>query len=286
MSLSREHKNPIRQLSFYFDATGIEAAQVWAVAIDFFREATILHQEYSLSYPVVSKNDCETLIVSPDEALEVLREKRPIVFSLGHNVGNRTQTIRFSPTNQAPGLYSFYVGGSEPKWRPPDWTPLIERLAQSFPLAIASPYDADYGAWQNTSDPKWYARTYGPTEGFRILRPLPPPLDKIERLDISTNPGRFATCNGGPAFVNADLWLGPAFWKYAPCRKEEVLSQPWLKVRDTEHFLHLKAYPEPFTRPDGEQGEIQRKLWQLLFHSDCQWPPNHTPITQSDEKRG
>lgn len=234
-----------------------------------------MHEEYSLSYPVLSKNRSDVLIVSPEEALEVLREKRPTVFSLVHNVGDRTQTIRFSPTTQAPGVCSFFVGGSEPKWIPADWAPLVERLAERFPLAIAGPSDAGYGAWQNTSDAKYYARTYGSIEGFRIVRPLPPPLDKIEILDISTNPGRSVTCNGGPAFVKADLWLGPAFWKYAPCRKEEVLSQPWLKVRDTEHFLHLKAYPEPFTRPDGEQGEIQRKLWQLLFHMDCQWPPNH-----------
>jgi hypothetical protein len=96
------------------------------------------------------------------------------------------------------------------------------------------------------------------------------------KLDTSTNPGRNDKINGGPAMVAADMWLGPAFWKYAPCHKEEVISQPWLKVRDTEHFLHINSFPEPFTRPDGEQGEIQRKLWRLLFHSDCQWPPAHT----------
>jgi hypothetical protein len=70
------------------------------------------------------------------------------------------------------------------------------------------------------------------------------------------------------------MWLGPAFWAEAACAPEEVRAQPWLNIKETEHYMHINCWPEPFTRPDGEQGELQKKLWRLLFNSDCEWPPN------------
>jgi len=273
MHLCRKDKVPIRKLVFYFDASGIQAAEVWASAIDFFRQAGILHTEYSLTFPALVRKGGPALVVSSEEALAVLQEESPTMFTLGHDAGNASQRIMLSPMSGSRRFYNFHVGSSEPTWMPTTWAPLIESMAQTFALAIASSIDAHYAGWQSCNDPEYYAHTYGSIEGFRVLRPLPPPHHDVERLDISLNPGRFDTCNGGPAFVKADLWLGPCFWDYAPCRKEEVLTQRWLKVRETEHFVHINAYPEPFTRPDGEQGEIQRKLWRLLFHSDCQWPP-------------
>jgi hypothetical protein len=153
--------------------------------------------------------------------------------------------------------------------------PLMDGLASLGKLALAVMDNHDYSVWQRCTDPKYYAERYGSIDGFPLIHVAPnPPFPAEDRLDTSTNPGRGERVNGGPAMVAADMWLGPAFWNYAPCTREEVLRQPWLEVCDTEHSLYLKAYPEPFTRPDGEQGEIQRRLWQLLFHSDCRWPPD------------
>lgn len=98
-------------------------------------------------------------------------------------------------------------------------------------------------------------------------------------LDLSKFPGRIGSMNKMPVFVAADMWLGPAFWKHAPSTKEEVLKEPWVEVEDTERYLYLKAYPQPFTRPDGEQGRLQRRLWNVLFHQDCEWPPGSGGIS-------
>jgi hypothetical protein len=155
-----------------------------------------------------------------------------------------------------------------------NWTPLMADLALLGRLTLAVSIDREYGAWQQCSKPEFYATHFGSTEGFRIVRvPGEPPLPDQFRLDTGTNPGRQDRVNNRPAMVAADMWLGPAFWDYAPCRKDEIVKQKWLNVQETEQFLHINAYPEPFTQPDGEQGEIQRRLWRLLFHLDCQWPP-------------
>jgi hypothetical protein len=140
-------------------------------------------------------------------------------------------------------------------------------------LAFAGVNQGDYLAWQRCGRLEWYEKKYGSIQGFPIVenKDLPPPLDRT--LDLSKFPGRISSMNKMPVFVAADMWLGPAFWKYAPCSKEEVLKEPWLEVEDTEHYLYLKAYPHPFTRPDGEQGRLQRRLWNVLFHQDCEWPP-------------
>ena len=53
------------------------------------------------------------------------------------------------------------------------------------------------------------------------------------------------------------------------------------EVRDTPHYLYLKSWPHPFTRPDGEQGRVQQKLWRLLFHEDCEWPPGSGGISDT-----
>ena len=58
----------------------------------------------------------------------------------------------------------------------------------------------------------------------------------------------------------------------------------FIERRDTPHYLYLKCWPHPFTRPDGEQGRVQQKLWRLLYHEDCEWPPGSGGI--SDEPVG
>ena len=99
-------------------------------------------------------------------------------------------------------------------------------------------------------------------------------------IDVSLNPGRpkelLPTINFYPT---AEMWLGPHFWPYAKCTKEEALAAGfWLETRDTPHYTYFKCWPTPFTRPDGEQGRMQQRLWKLFFHEDCEWPPGSGTI--------
>lgn len=80
-------------------------------------------------------------------------------------------------------------------------------------------------------------------------------------------------------YPTAEMWLGPHFWQYAKCTKEEALAADFfIEKRDTPNFLYLKSWPEPFTRPDGEQGRQQQRLWKLFFNEDCEWPPGNGGI--------
>lgn len=151
---------------------------------------------------------------------------------------------------------------------------LIQAVSSLGRLAFSGTNNGDYLVWQRCYEPEVYERKYGLNPGFRLIQlERSPPLPPLIQMDISKNPGRISSVDKMPVFVSADMWLGPAFWNYAPCRKEEVLKEPWLTMEDTERYLYVKGYSEPFTRPDGEQGRIQRRLWSILFHQDCEWPP-------------
>lgn len=158
------------------------------------------------------------------------------------------------------------------------WTPLIESIASHWPVRLGVEWDQRYASWQRCIWEDNYIRDCGPLPtGFK--KQFVPSIDGIGRdrvrLDTSTNPGR--SCESLLAEwrgVTASMWLGPHFWQYAACTKKEVLAADiFLEKRETPDFLYLKSWPEPFTRPEGEQGRVQRKLWQLLFNEDCEWPP-------------
>lgn len=257
------------------------ATTIWEVAADFLTKEGIAVDRYVMTVPEFIEKPAQQRTVTTQQALEILRELRCNRFILRYDEGSDSQNIHFSAPGRDQRCQIFSVGSSIDTLVPSSWVPLVEALARTGRLAIAGTSDAHYSRWQGCTDPVWYSKNYGSTAGFRITRPFPPPLDHIEKLDITVNPGRFDSCGHGAAFVRADMWLGPAFWDYVPCKKAEVLAQPWLRVHETPHFLRINAYPEPFTRPDGEQGEIQRRLWRLLFHSDCQWPPSHPAASGS-----
>ncbi len=115
-----------------------------------------------------------------------------------------------------------------------------------------------------------------------VLSTLVPKPDRVF-ADISLNPGRPKELAQGVTFYpTAEMWLGPHFWSYAKCTKQEALAADfWLETRDTPHYTYFKCWPTPFTRPDGVQGRIQQRLWKLFFHEDCEWPPGTATI--SDE---
>ena len=172
---------------------------------------------------------------------------------------------------------------------PEDWSECLDYLCNAQPSYGAHQNNRLYHSWQNTSSADAYEQRFGAIpSGLR--QGIPNQNGVIEQkegfLNTNLNPGR-RILDPGFRFrtVAADLWLGPHFWDYAPCTKEEVLAADFfLEKRDTPHFLYLKSWPHPFTRPDGEQGRVQQKLWRLLFKEDCEWPPGSGGI--SDEPVG
>ena len=179
--------------------------------------------------------------------------------------------IHLSPAYARSPFQDFGITGHLSS-RSPFASALILETSHYGSIALAGLYNGDYASWQRCNRLNGYLRKYGPNPGFAEIRAENAHQSSI-LLDVSKNPGRLTSVNKMPAWVCADMWLGPRFWKYAPCTKEQVLKEPWIKVEDAVHYLYLKAHPDPFTMPNGEQGRIQRRLWNLLFHQDCEWPP-------------
>ena len=141
-----------------------------------------------------------------------------------------------------------------------------------------------YEAWQGASElHSFYENFYGavPADARRsVLKSIDGIGPDRVFIDIKTNPGRTKELIPNIDFhPTAEMWLGPHFWKYAKCTKEEALAADFfIEMRDTPHYLYLKCWPQPFTRPDGKQGRIQQLLWKLFFHEDCEWPPGSGTI--------
>ncbi|MCW1922553.1 hypothetical protein OKA05_08300 [Luteolibacter arcticus] len=143
-----------------------------------------------------------------------------------------------------------------------------------------------YETWQNSCVAGSYERKFGvmPSGIRRFIQSDGGGIGSgRDMIDISANSGRRKALLSASNFhPSAEMWLGPDFWQFAKCSKKEVLAADFfIEIRDTPHFLYLKSWPQPFTRPDGEQGRTQQKLWRLLFHEDCEWPPGSGLI--SDE---
>ena len=153
----------------------------------------------------------------------------------------------------------------------------ILKAVQSVPnFGVASILDAEYYDWMNCTSPDLYQRDFGRAKELPLKIWKLPPTDTAF-IDNSLFPGRSqeVTRNEAliPVGVASHMWLGPEFWKIASCTREVVKAQDWLKWEEWEHdVLYIHCWPEPFNRPDGEQGELQKKLWRLLFDQDCHWP--------------
>lgn len=170
---------------------------------------------------------------------------------------------------------------------PADWTRLIEAVMIQWPCIGGWQWNNLYQVWQWTCSYELpYQRLYGerpPGLKTFIRKSNDGIVPDREMIDISLNPGRRRDIVWGVYFLPAaEMWLGPHFWQYAKCTREEAMAADFfLEVRDTPHFLYLKSWPEPFSRPDGEQGRVQQKLWKMFFQEDCEWPPGSGGI--SDE---
>lgn len=149
----------------------------------------------------------------------------------------------------------------------------LEILLQSGELVFAAESDELFSRWMRCSYQWIYTRDYGPLEGLP-LKPDPSRSQEELWIDNSLFPSRYEKLkNGYHVTIASHMWLGPEFWKIAACTPEQVKAQDWLKWEEWPHgVLYIHCWPVPFNRPDGEQGQLQKKLWRLLFDKDCHWP--------------
>ncbi|MBB5353987.1 hypothetical protein HNR46_004259, partial [Haloferula luteola] len=260
---------------------------IWQVLTGFLERERSLPKMFELSPLARHGEDIlgeERLRLTPDAISSFLASKKLVGFSV--NAGRHPKMIWFSLLN-AKGL------GRQSELRcqidkdvkaPNDWSQLVQAIAVLTPIIGAWQWQMPYQSWQwNFRVDLGYERSFGEIPpGFR--RWHEPSIDGIGNgrilVDTSLNPGRpkelIPTINFYPT---AEMWLGPHFWQYAKCTKEEALAADFfIEKRDTPHYLYLKCWPEPFTRPDGEQGRMQQRLWKLFFHEDCEWPPGSGTI--------
>jgi hypothetical protein len=217
-----------------------------------------------------------------------LDEMAPLVFSVG--IAEKDPQMIFDlgvawnghdAATLSSRLSPFFVGDP---LKEKNWDLLFGSLLARWPSWGAWHFNQVYQWWQGASEVnEFYSESYGPLPpGYRThLEPSGSPWLAPKRLiDLSMNPGRPHLLAPGVSFYpTAEMWLGPHFWQYAKCAKEEALAADFfLEKRDTPHFLYLKSWPTAFTRPDGEQGRMQQRLWKLFFHEDCEWPPGSGTI--------
>lgn len=272
----------------FFDTPNLALEQALGAAIAMFKNFDLDPDHYTVN-PGHGSRRKKRQIEQVYSSAQILEEISNDTFTEGIGPGfmvkairgKNTQNLHVSPPFERFPFQDFGISGTS-GLDAPHFHELIKVISKFGNLALAGAYEGNYMAWQRCDDREWYLKKYGPITGFPVItREFEPPRQPLTLLDISKNPGRISSVNTMPVSVEADMWLGPAFWKYAPCTKEDVLKETWVEVEDTEHYLYLKAYPEPFTRPDGEQGRIQRRIWNVLFHQDCEWPPGSGTIADS-----
>ena len=225
----------------------------------------------------------ERLKLSPDEIALVIKQRDLLGFSVNTGYGEHSIAFQLGDMKECGMQSALWCDTNKNTKIPISWDYLIEAVADQWKTIGSWQWGSLYNSWQNNVNLKYYEHWYGAK---------PPGLTTIveksvcvlspdqEIVDTSRNPGRHKELLLGIFFQpTAEMWLGPHFWQYAKCTKEEVLAADFfLEKRDTPHFLYLKSWPQPFTRPDGEQGRQQQKIWQLFFHEDCEWPPGSGTI--------
>jgi hypothetical protein len=85
-----------------------------------------------------------------------------------------------------------------------------------------------------------------------------------EIVDISKNPGRWEFRQGFEAAVGNEMWLGQRFFELTHLTSEQVENCEF-KVNAQAGITHFLAYPTAFNSAIGLQGELQNKLWKLLY---------------------
>jgi hypothetical protein len=264
---------------------------VWRSLVAFLKQRKCLPARFEVPPSVAGIEgwhaDTARIRISPEEIEEVLKQQNQDFWvDTGHSDRSVGYYFRRGKESGSQSVLSCRI--EQKAKAPDDWAGLIEGLMTLWPTIGAWQWRSLYQVWQRAKEVhKSYESRFGPlpsgyVKSYGKVESLTPQPDRVF-VDISKNPGRPKELLPMVSFYpTAEMWLGPPFWQHARCTKEEVLAADFfLEKRDTPHFLYLKSWPEPFTRPDGEQGRQQQRLWKLFFHEDCEWPPGSGGI--SDE---
>jgi hypothetical protein len=277
------------QFSISFPNIPAPLSGVWRTLTSFLKEQECLPDIFEFSqiagHPE-SKQSEQYLKLSPEEVTSLLNDRELNGFQV--STGHSASSIDFSLLNALhEGVQSTLdcrIGLSA--IAPNSWAPFVESILRLHAGIGGWQWGHLYRCWQWAERiDDLYEKQWGAIPpGYRI-RKLPPPISltpqpEVGFADVSRNPGRIKALAFRVNFYpTAEMWLGPHFWQYATCTKEEALAADFfIEKRDTPHYLYLKCWPEPFTRPDGEQGRMQQRLWKLFFNEDCEWPPGSGTI--------
>ena len=264
----------------YFELAFSEApksvVEVWRILSGFLAENDALPECFEVSQIAGhdhSMRSTSYLELAPDEVGDLVVNRGLTGFRV--ETGHTSSSVGYHLIDRHLGCRIEFDAKA-----PSDWAEMIGQLMKVAPCIGAWQWRHRYQVWQwvNELRPGQYERRFGllpPGYSRRIVKSDDGIGPDREFIDIALNPGRPKELLPAVRFYpTAEMWLGPHFWQYAECTKEDVLAADFfLEKRDTPHFLYLKSWPEPFTRPDGEQGRQQQRLWKLLFHEDCEWPP-------------
>lgn len=84
-------------------------------------------------------------------------------------------------------------------------------------------------------------------------------------VDTSRNPGRSVLRTGYIESVGSTMWLGSAFWQALNRAQPDWSAIPGLHVEPVADTVAIRAFSEPFTSSEGEQGEIQVAMRRAIF---------------------
>jgi hypothetical protein len=269
-----------------FSSNPDPVSDVWLTISSFLKREGCLPSEFRVSQIAGHAEECRSesrLRLTPEEIV-LLIEKRNL-YGFGVDTGHSENSVGYELTPRGKtGGQSVLSCRIESKAKAPkDWNPLLEGLMNQWCCIGGWQWKILYNSWQNANSTKYYETRYGHRPSGLVTY-MEKSIDSLksdrELIDVSLNPGRSKELASGLFFIpSAEMWLGPDFWQYAKCTKEEALSADFfLEKRDTPHFLYLKSWPRPFSRPDGEQGRQQQKIWRLFFNEDCEWPPGSGTI--------
>jgi hypothetical protein len=262
---------------------------VWLSLVSCLESSNCLPEFFYVSQIAGHSRDLhseERLKLNTSCIASLIKERALTGFSVDTGHGRKGVSFRLSHMKDCGVQTVFSCTVNKDAKSPVNWLLLIEGIAKQWETIGSWQWGSLYKAWQNYIELKYYEQFFGekppnlPTTVEKSECALSP--DK-ELVSTALNPGRHKEILAGIFFLpTAEMWLGPHFWQYAKCTKEEALDADFfLEKRETPHFLYLKSWPQPFSRPDGEQGRLQQRIWQLLFHEDCEWPPGSGGI--SDE---
>lgn len=265
--------------------------EVWNKLSSYLEQNNFLSKQYELSQIAGHAEEYHTtepLLLSPEGVAEIIVNRKLNGFWVSNGIfgNNRSVDFRLLGAKNLGNQSSLTCRIEANAESPDNWNLLIENLADFLPLIGAWQYHSLYHHWQNSVNPEVYVRRYGALASLARTY-IRKSIDGIGQdrlfIDTSLNPGRTKEFIPTIYFQpTAEMWLGQHFWDYSPCKKEDVLAAEFfIEKRDTPNFLYLKSFSTPFTRPDGDQGRMQQRLWKLLFHEDCEWPPGSSSI--SDE---